>query len=257
MHADRGLNATHIGALTCGPFRDVYGLQTMGRRVLITGASGFIGRAVTTHLASRGYLVRAAARMPELVPSQSHNIETACLPDLTQPTDWTSLLTGVESVIHIAGMAHVNHPLEGEIDRVNRVATAELAGAAASTRSGAIYISSVAAQSGPASDHVLTEEDLATPENAYGRSKLAAESAVVEADVPYVILRPVLVCGAGASGNLAKLMRIVDLPIPLPIGALKNRRSLLSINNLAHAVRSVLENPATLGEIFLVADQDH
>jgi UDP-glucose 4-epimerase len=121
---------------------------------------------------------------------------------------------------------------EQTYDRVNRVATAELAAAARSAKiQRLIFISSIRAQSGPTSGHPLTEADPPQPTDAYGRSKLAAEEAVRLAGVPFTILRPVLLYGPGARGNLARLMhshnRRGRCRLKFP-----NRRSLLSRQNL-------------------------
>jgi UDP-glucose 4-epimerase len=117
-------------------------------------------------------------------------------------------------------------------------------------------MSSVRAQAGAASREPLSENAEPHPTDAYGRSKLAAEAAVRETGVPYTILRPALVYGRNPKGNVASLMRIVALPVPLPFGAFGNRRSLLAIDNLTAAVRFALENDSAANETFLVADRD-
>jgi UDP-glucose 4-epimerase len=115
-------------------------------------------------------------------------------------------------------------------------------------------MSSVRAQAGAAADTPLSEADAPSPTDAYGRSKLAGEDAVRAAGVPYTVLRPVLVYGPGAKGNLASLMRLAALPLPLPLGALVNRRSLLALDNLISAVRFAVEDVRAVNETFLVAD---
>jgi nucleoside-diphosphate-sugar epimerase len=117
-----------------------------------------------------------------------------------------------------------------------------------------VFVSSIRAQSGAQADHALSEADRPQPTEPYGRSKLAAEDAVRKAGIEYTILRPVLVCAPGAKGNLADLMRLARLPLPLPFGAIDNRRSLLALENLISAVRFALENPLARNETFIVAD---
>jgi UDP-glucose 4-epimerase len=115
-------------------------------------------------------------------------------------------------------------------------------------------MSSVRAQSGACAQKVLRETDPPQPSESYGRAKLAAEAAVWSSGTPYTILRPVMVYGPGVSGNLATLLRVVDTPWPLPFAALDNRRSLLSLDNLAAAVACALSSVRAANETYLVAD---
>ena len=139
-------------------------------------------------------------------------------------------------------------------DRVNHRTTAELARAAFRCGKHLIFISSIAAQSSSFSDHELTEEDLPKPNNAYGRSKLAAEQAIREAGPSFTILRPVVIYGDGAKGNFAFLHKISRLPIPLPFGALTAQRSVLSIGNFNSAVVMALTDARARGETFIVSN---
>jgi UDP-glucose 4-epimerase len=176
------------------------------------------------------------------------------LPDLSKPFDWQPLLQRCDAVVHLAGIAH-KYARDDLYDRVNHRATAALARTA--FRCGTkhlVFVSSIAAQSGSFSDHELTEEDVPTPNNAYGRSKFAAEQAVRAAGVPYTILRPVVIYGDGEKGNFATVHKISRLPIPLPLGGLTARRSVLSIQNLNSAVKMALTDPRACGETFIVSD---
>jgi nucleoside-diphosphate-sugar epimerase len=200
-------------------------------RVLVTGASGFIGAPLVSALAASGMAVEPAA-------------------------DRRWLLDGADAVVHLAGIAHIGSGVpEATYDQVNHVATAALAqrAAAAGVRR-FVFMSSLRAQTGPSADHVLTERDEPRPTDAYGRSKLAAEAAVRAAGVPFTILRPALVHGPNVKGNLASLLRLARLPVPLPFASFTNRRSMVALDNLIAAVRFALESPAALGETFIVAD---
>ena len=223
-------------------------------RVLVTGASGFIGRALVADLAGAGHSVRAAMRQPADVFPRS--VEVVAVSDLTRPVEWRSLLKGVDTVIHLAGIAHAGPEIAADAyDRVNRLATAELANAAKGVGvRHLVFISSIRAQAGPSSAEVLRESDTPQPADAYGRSKLAAEDAVRAAGVPFTILRPVLIYGSGVKGNLARLMTLAQTPWPLPFGLCRNRRSLLARQNLIGAIHFALERPAAKGETFIVAD---
>lgn len=224
-------------------------------KVLVTGASGFIGRPFTAALAQAGHGVRAAVR-DRRAQHFPPGVEVAMQPDLANPVFWAPLVAGMDAVVHLAGIAHVGPDVpESTYDRVNHMATAELVRAAAAAGvQRFIFMSSTRAQVGAAADEPLTETNEPRPADAYGRSKLAAEAAVRAAGVPYTILRPALVYGPGAKGNVASLMRLTSLPVPLPFGAFSNRRSLLALDNLIAAVRFALEDPRATNETFLVAD---
>src|ERR1700744_2821590 len=139
-------------------------------RILVTGASGFIGRALVEGLANAGHTVRAAMRQPADVFPRS--VEVVAVSDLTRPVEWRALLKGMETVVHLAGIAHAGPGIAEEAyDRVNRLATAELANAArAMGLHHLIFMSSIRAQAGPSSDTLLRETDSPTPTDAYGRS---------------------------------------------------------------------------------------
>lgn len=220
--------------------------------VLITGASGFLGGHLSRYLASQGHNVRAAARDPSRVVRDA-NITAVAMPDLMQPADWRPLLSGVSHVIHLAGIAH-SSANDADYERVNHLATAELA--SASRDAGVahfIFVSSVSAQAGASSPRVLSEDDVPAPESAYGRSKLAAEEAVRASGVDFTILRPVVVNGTGAKGNFGLIDRIVQFPVILPLGGLDSRRSILGIKDFSSAVQTVIENPAARGQTYIVA----
>ena len=222
------------------------------RRLLITGAGGFIGLHLIPALIARGHQVVAATRRPlAFGPS----VEQVLINDLSDGVDWTPLLQGIDVVIHLAALAHQNESVkEANYHKINQEATAALARSTAKAGARLIFLSSIAAQSPPSSNLVLTEYDVCLPSTAYGRSKRNAEIEVAAAGGRHVILRPSLIYGKAAKGNMRKLIRLARLPLPLPFGALTNKRSLLAIDNLISAIDLIIQRDDINNEIFLVAD---
>jgi UDP-glucose 4-epimerase len=225
--------------------------------VLVTGASGFVGRRLVETLARSGTQVRAATRQPQAITFPPE-VESVSIGDLAHPVDWTPLLNGVSAVVHLAGIAHVGASVAPDLyDRVIHRATAALAEAA--RQHGVrrfIYVSSIKAQAGATSTQVLDETLEPQPAEPYGIAKLAGERAVEKSGVLYTILRPVLVYGPGAKDNFERLMRIAALPLPLPIASLRSERSILGLDNLVAAIEFALREDRALGRTFVVADPE-
>ncbi len=224
------------------------------KRVLVTGASGFVGRPLITALLRAGYKVRAAARRATSFPD---SVEVCIVPDFKTAIDWKPILQGVNIVIHLAGLAHADSHSStfNDYDQINWKTTLDLARAAKDVGLDRfIFLSSVRAQVGPSAPHVLHERDYPTPTDHYGQTKLAAELAVGFMGLPFTIFRPVAIYGPQPKGNIKILVQIAKFPLPLPFAGFNNRRSLLGIDNLISAFFFVLNNKATVGETFLVAD---
>lgn len=222
-------------------------------RIFITGAGGFAGHHLVPHLARAGFGIVAASRNPALQFAES-GISAAPYPALAGA--WSDALKGIDAVVHLAGVAH-RSATAAEYDAVNHRLAAEAAEAAA--RAGVkhfVFVSSIAAQTPASVPHVVTEADVPRPSGPYGAAKLAAETAIRRAGVPFTILRPVVIRGPGAKGNLALLERVAALPAPLPFKGLQSRRATLSIHNFNTAVETVLFNPKAMNETFVVADPD-
>ncbi len=224
------------------------------KRVLVTGASGFLGRAVVDALLAARYSVRAATRRPSAFPG---SVEAVTVPDLAGAVIWRPILEDVDAIVHLAGLVHADARKLGEqaFDSINRKATQDLAGAA--REAGVerfIFISSARAQISASSAQMVREDAEPYPTDAYGRTKLAAEQAIRASGVPFTILRPVAVYGPHPRGNVETLLRLAMSPVPLPLSGLRNRRTLLSLESFISAVLFALANPATAGETYLVAD---
>jgi nucleoside-diphosphate-sugar epimerase len=223
-------------------------------RVLVTGATGFIGRHLAPALVARGFAVRAALRHAEQVNALAPGIEPVVIGDIVD-VDWGPALADVDAVVHLAGVAHTGDASPDETyERVNRWAAVDLARAASDAGARFVFMSSVRAQAGPAAAELLTESTPPAPTDAYGRAKLAAEREIAALPGLHVILRPTLVYGRGVGGNMGALIRLARLPVPLPFGAVRNARSLLAVENLVEAVALALTSEALLRGTFLVAD---
>ncbi len=226
--------------------------------ILVTGASGFVGSTVVEALLMRGHAVRVAVRDGAQTARFGTKASHAIIGDLAGPIDWSPHLDGIDTLVHAAGLAHAGpRTASRQLFAVNTDATDRLMRAA--RRAGvkqAIYISSVRAITGTSCDDIITEDRSPEPTNDYGRSKLEGEKAVAACGLAGAILRPPLVHGAHVRGNLALLARVAAMPLPLPLGGLKARRSIVSNRNLASAVAHLVEQPQAAMITALVADAE-
>ncbi|KXF75362.1 hypothetical protein ATN84_19050 [Paramesorhizobium deserti] len=225
---------------------------------MVTGASGFIGRALVPFLLEADYAVRAASRTPEKLPSKE--VETAMLPPSDAPPEaFKALVAGCDHVVHLAAIAHAGRKqATAAYEAVNKVLAERLAEAAHDAIPGKfLFVSSIRAQCGPVRDGIVRETDPAQPEDDYGRAKLAAEKTIASifADTAkFTILRPVLVYGPDVRGNMGMLIRLARLPLPLPFAGLDARRSLLDRQALCDAILHAVREPRTNSGTYLVAD---
>jgi UDP-glucose 4-epimerase len=207
-------------------------------RIAVTGSSGFVGQAVVQHLRTAGHDVIGVSRKD--------------LPTVD--------LSPIETIVHCAALAHrkgAGEPSLQEYDDINHRLTVELANRAkAASVKRIIFISTinvVAGNPGP-----LNPRMPYSPTTEYGRTKAAAEQSLLRlTGIESVVLRPPLVFGAGAPGNLRALMKLCALPVPLPFGLVQNVRSLVSIESLARAIDFLAsaKSEAVAGRVFHVSDQ--
>ena len=224
-------------------------------RILVTGASGFVGPHVVAGLIAAGYRPRLALRRPQAVPAGAEAVVTG---DLAAAVDWSAALAGVDHVVHMAGLAHAGPGLDEALyTRINTQATLDLARAA--TAAGVrrfVYLSSIKALTAAFDGPPLREDAPPAPGDAYGRSKLAAEQGLAALDLDWVALRPALIYGPGVKANMAALVRLARLPVPLPLGGLKAPRSLLAVENLASAILFALTPACPARQSYALSDPD-
>jgi len=225
-------------------------------KILVTGANGFIGAHLCRELSSRGIHFRATARN-----SNTNNYADFVSCDLETTESLNQLLEGCEIVIHLAGRAHVTKGDSWEKHQIaNTFVTQRLANAALQngvTRF--VYLSSIKVNGESNSpDQPFRSTDNPVPLDNYGRSKLTAELVLQEICrakiMDYVIIRPTLVYGRGVKANFSALVSAVKLGIPLPIGTVRNIRSMIGINNLIDLIVTVSSNPMANNETFLASD---
>jgi nucleoside-diphosphate-sugar epimerase len=234
-------------------------------KVLVTGANGFVGRAVCEHLRSAGIPSREAVRMalPSNPPEDSASPERVVIGEISGSTDWGAALEGITHIVHLAGWAHALHASPAQIERgcwtVNVDGSTQLVrqAVAAGVRR-FVFLSSVKAAAERSGALPLSETIQPVPEDAYGASKLAAEQGIKKLSrgtgMETVVLRPPLVYGPGVRANFLRLLRLVDRGIPVPLGAVRNRRSLVYLGNLVDAIETCIVSPAGAGQTFFVSD---
>lgn len=229
--------------------------------MLVTGANGFVGRALSVEAILPRFAVQGATRTPCDLPK---GVEGVVVSSIDGRTDWCTALTGCSVVVHLAARVHVMQETTADpltdFRRVNVQGTLNLARqAAASGVRRFVFISSVkvngeATQPGTA----FKPDDAPAPMDAYGVSKMEAEQGLRElaaqTGMEVVIIRPPLVYGPGVKANFAALMRAVQRGWPLPLGAIHNQRSLIALDNLVDFIITCVTHPKAANQTFLISD---
>lgn len=229
-------------------------------RILLTGASGFVGPAIARRLAQAGHHVVAAGRR---APPGASAI-TGWIHVATQraDTDWSEALRGIEVVVHLAGHAHAErHSAAARqlIRSVNVEGSAALARQAADAGARRfVFMSSIKVHGEESGARPFTASDPPNPRDPYAEAKAEAERRIGEiartAGMQHVTVRPSLILGPGPKANLARLIQLVRSGIPLPFASVRNARSLLSLDNLAELVEICVNHPGATEAPLLAAD---
>lgn len=230
-------------------------------KVLVTGASGFVGSAMCAHLVAKGNAVTGAVRS---IPEKNiQGVEYRIISDISSETNWSEVLAGINAIVHCAARVHVMNETSDDPFRafreVNVAGTERLAEQAVDLGvKRFVYISSIKVNGEATSGRPFKADDTPAPEDPYGISKWEAEQMLQEiakkTGLEVVIIRPPLVYGPGVRANFLRLMKVLRLGIPLPLGAIRNYRSMVALDNLIDLIETCLNHQAAANQTFLVSD---
>jgi len=230
--------------------------------VLVTGAGGFIGTRLCELLRDRGFSVKEITRSHIKISSDRQIVSVG---EIGSSTNWSAALQGVTSIVHLAARAHVTReqtknpiPIYRHINVGGTLQLAESAIRAGVKRF--VYVSSIKVNGEYTTDVPFTEVDIPDPKDAYGISKWEAEKSLwsvsKDTGMEVVVVRPPLVYGPGVKGNFLSLMRMIRLGVPLPLAGCKNRRRLVSLDNLVDLLIHCVSDANASGRTFLAGDDE-
>ena len=230
------------------------------RTILVTGATGFIGQPLCRALLARGYLVKALVRsigkayaLDERIVRFKGDLE------VSYPHVWRDAFQGVDALIHLAARVHDPSPANNpSFRRVNTLGSARLCQLAVECGVRQFIYMSTIKVNGETAPRPFAENDPPRPQGPYALSKWQAEQQIQTITQGQtcrpVIIRPPLVYGPGVKANFYRLLKLVAAKVPLPVGSLHNRRSLIYVGNLVDALIRAMENPQAAGQVFMVSD---
>jgi len=232
----------------------------MTEKIMVTGPDGFVGTRLCERLLKAGFTVRGAQFAPLPLPE---GCERRVIGDLAGEVNWPEALAGVDRVVHLAARVHIMNddaadPLAA-FRQVNTEGTRRLAEAAAAAGvKRFVFVSTVKVLGEATAEHPFSPGDPFAPEDPYGISKMEAEQLLGriagETGMEVTIVRPPLVYGPGVRANFLKLFLAVKKGIPLPFGLIRNRRSLVGVDNLVDFLAHCLTHSKAANEPFLVSD---
>lgn len=221
-------------------------------KILITGASGFVGRYLVNELAQLHEIIACVRKKGNLLPSSVQQIISNNFYDIAIPQD-------INVIVHLAGVAHNKNSSVNEFEKINVDGTLELARKALKANvKRFIFISSIGVNGYNTYNRSFTEKDIPNPINDYTLSKYQAEVGLEElfkgTKTDLVIIRPPLIYAHDAPGNFASLLKLIDMGLPLPFGCANNKRSFISVHNLVNFILYCINYPSQINETFVIAD---
>ena len=232
------------------------------KRVLITGSNGFIGQKLNKFLQSKHPPIEIINSYRHYQLADQKHIEIG---DINAHTNWQPALDNIDCIIHLAARVHImkedSDKAKQLFDQINTKGTLNLARQAiAAGVKRFIYISTIKVNGEKTFDKPFTADDHPNPQDDYARSKLNAEQGLLklakENNLEVVIIRPPLVIGQKAKGNIQRLQQLIKLKLPLPLAKINNHRSMVSAENLCDFIYSCMTHSKASGEIFLIKDRD-
>ncbi|AGZ34131.1 MAG: NAD-dependent epimerase/dehydratase family protein [Pseudomonas sp.] len=231
-------------------------------KILVTGANGFVGRALFLHLLRLGHDCIGVAREAKNITA---GVSTVAMGDIAGAVDWGEVLKGVDCIIHLAGRAHklkdkADNP-ELEFERTNYDATMALVRQAVAVGvKRFIYLSSIGVHGQESGVHAFSEKTPFAASSPYTKSKLKAEKQIREylcdQSMEWVVIRPPLVYSGQAPGNFKLLLELVSRRLPLPFSGVVNQRSMIALENLVDFLVFCMEHPRAAREEFVISDGD-
>ncbi len=233
----------------------------MGSHTLVTGANGFIGRALCAELKRRGHSVLCVGRSMQRMEGLPGDARV--VGDISAETDWSVVLDGVERVIHLAARVHVMR--ETTVDPLSAFRVVNVAGTERLARDAAmrgvrrfVYVSSVGVNGNHTESQPFSEKSVPSPYSAYTHSKLEAERVLFDISnktgMEVTVVRPPLVYGPNTPGNFLRLLKLVARGVVLPLASVVNRRSMIYIGNVVDSLAVCAVHPEAAGKTYLVSD---